>query len=305
VRAAFADTLADLAAEDERIVLMTGDLGFTVLERFADRFPDRFFNAGVAEQNMLGMATGLAEGGYRPWVYSIATFASMRPYEFIRNGAVLHELPVRIVGVGAGFDYGLNGATHYALEDVALMRAQPGLVVAAPATDDQARAATRAVASLDGPAYLRLARTGPAVEGVGGGFELGRLDVIARGSSVAIVALGSMAGTAVAAARLLRDEGVQPSVAAVSSVVPFPADDLGELLRDVDVCVALEAHYRVGGLGSALAELIAETSLGCRLVRCGVAEVPRGHVGSQEYLEARAGLAAEDVAAAARGALVP
>src|SRR5436190_21477303 len=114
MRAAFARTLGELAAEDERVVLLTADLGFMVWEPFAERFPDRFFNVGVAEQNMLGMATGLAESGFVPFAYSIATFASMRAYEFFRNGAALHGFPVRLVGVGAAFDYGLNGITHYA-----------------------------------------------------------------------------------------------------------------------------------------------------------------------------------------------
>ncbi len=126
MRATFVRTLMELAEEDERIVLLTGDLGFTVVEPFAERFPGRFFNVGVAEQNMLGVATGLAEAGYVPFAYSIATFATLRSYEFVRNGPVLHRLPVRVVGVGGGLEYGMNGLTHYALEDIALMRAQPG-----------------------------------------------------------------------------------------------------------------------------------------------------------------------------------
>ena len=127
MRRAFVDALVRLADDDPRVVLLTGDLGFFAIEPFIERFPDRFFNAGVAEQNMVGMATGLAEAGFVPFVYSIATFAALRPYEFIRNGPVLHRLPVRIVGIGAGVDYGHNGITHYAVEDVAVLRPLPGL----------------------------------------------------------------------------------------------------------------------------------------------------------------------------------
>jgi transketolase len=141
VRATFIRTLVELAEEDERIVLLTGDLGFTVVEPFAERFPDRFFNVGVAEQNMVGVATGLAEAGFVPFAYSIATFATLRSYEFVRNGPVLHHLPVRIVGVGGGLEYGMNGLTHYALEDIAVMRTQPGMTVLAPADFQQARTA--------------------------------------------------------------------------------------------------------------------------------------------------------------------
>ena len=133
MRRAFVRSLIELAEQDERVVLLTGDLGFMVLEPFAERFPDRFINAGVAEQNMLGVATGLADGGMIPYVYSIATFATLRPYEFIRNGAALHRLPVRIVGVGGGLDYGQNGITHWALEDIGVLRIQPEMTVIAPA----------------------------------------------------------------------------------------------------------------------------------------------------------------------------
>src|ERR1022692_2974280 len=112
MRQAFVETLSSLAQRDRRILLLTADLGFLALEPFRDRFPDRFFNVGVAEQNMIGMTTGLAEAGFRPYAYSIATFASLRPFEFIRNGPVLHRLPVRIVGMGMGFEYGASGATH-------------------------------------------------------------------------------------------------------------------------------------------------------------------------------------------------
>src|SRR4051812_22287055 len=118
MRAAFLRTLTELAARDERIVLLTGDLGFAAIEPFKDTFPERFFNVGVAEQNMIGIATGLAEAGFLPFAYSIATFAVLRPFEFIRNGPIMHDLPVRIVGVGGGFEYGHAGPTHHALEDV-------------------------------------------------------------------------------------------------------------------------------------------------------------------------------------------
>ena len=139
VRAAFCAPCWRSPSRDERIVLLTGDLGFSVLEPFAERFPDRYFNVGVAEQNMIGMATGLAEAGFIPFVYSIVTFASLRGYEFIRNGPVRHRLPVRIIGIGGGFEYGHAGASHHGVEDIGVMRLQPGTLVFAPADAAQAR----------------------------------------------------------------------------------------------------------------------------------------------------------------------
>lgn len=303
MRSAFALALLDLAAVDERVALLTGDLGFAVLEPFAERFPDRFWNAGVAEQNMVGMATGLAEAGYTPYVYSIATFASMRGYEFVRNGPILHDLPVRVVGVGGGMDYGHNGVTHYALEDVGIMRVQPGISIVAPADPEQTRAALPAVQALPGPVYLRLGKESAAVPGLDGRFALGRAERIGEGRDVAIVALGGMASTAVETAEWLAAEGVEAFVVVVSSLNPAPVDDLAEILGDVRLAVSAEAHYVNGALGSLVAETIAERGLGCRLVRAGLRAMPVGATGSRPHLYERHGLSPARLADAATSAL--
>jgi transketolase len=303
VRKEFAETLVELAGLDDRIALLTGDLGFTVLEPFAERFPTRFLNVGVAEQNLLGLATGLAEAGYRPYAYSIATFASMRPYEFLRNGAALHRLPVRVVGVGSGFDYGPNGATHYALEDVGLMRLQPEVTVVAPADAEQARAAVRATATLDRPLYLRLGKDSTVLPGLDGRFELGRAALIGNGEDVAIVTLGSAALEAARAGELLAERQVDTTLAVVSSLNPSPEDDLAELLARVPLALTVEAHYRTGGLGSFVAELVAERGLDCRVLRCGVSEMPNGRSGSARWLYGQNGLSAEALADTAVRAL--
>jgi transketolase len=303
MRNEFIDELTELAAEDARVVLLTGDLGFKVLEPFAQRFPDRFYNVGVAEQNMVGISTGLAEAGYMPFVYSIATFATLRPYEFIRNGPALHNLPVRVVGTGGGFDYGHNGVSHWALEDVAIMRAQPAMAVIVPADARQARKALRETADLEGPVYFRLGRRGDPVADFDGRFRLGHLETIGQGSDVALFALGPMAHTAVAAAALLAEADIAATVAVVACVAPRPAEDLRALLATVPLAVTVEAHYINGGLGSMIAETIAEEGLGCRLVRRAVATMPRAIAGTQAHLEARFGLAASEIAASASVAL--
>jgi transketolase len=297
VRREFVQGLVDLATEDDRIVLLTGDLGFAALEPFIERFPDRFFNAGVAEQNMMGVATGLAEAGFTPYAYSISTFASMRGYEFIRNGGVLHGLPVRVVGIGEGVDYGHNGMTHYALEDLALMRAQPGLAVIAPVDSAQVVPALRAVQELPGPAYIRLSKQSFAVPGVGDQFGIGRAQQIAQGDDVVIVAVGGMADTAVACAELLTVGGLSVGVVAVACVSPAPIDDLATALSGVPLVLSVEAHYITGGLGSLLAEVIAERGLGCRLLRAGVETTPVGMSGSREYMHEQLGLSPERLAA--------
>jgi transketolase len=303
LRREFVESLVAAADDDERIVLLTADLGFNALEPFAERLPTRFFNVGVAEQNMLGLSVGLAEAGFVPYAYSIATFATMRPYEFVRNGPVLHELPVRIVGMGGGLDYGHNGVTHYAVEDLALMRAQPELTVVAPADGDQTRAAVGALGETVRPAYLRLERTGSPVPGLDGRFALGRADQIGSGGDVLLVAVGSVAHEAVDAAERLAGERIDATVAVVSSFNPSPIGDLADLLGRVPVAITVEAHYVDGGLGSLVAEAVAERGLDCRVIRRGVTHTPRGESGSREHLLSLHGLGAAQLAATAVEAL--
>lgn len=303
MRAAFASTLASIAAEDERVLLLTGDLGYKALEPFSERFPDRFFNVGVAEQNMMGLATGLAEAGFIPFCYSIATFASLRGYEFIRNGPIAHGLPVRIVGVGAGFDYGSAGPTHHGLEDVAVFRCQPGLRLLAPADGPQTASMLRATWALDGPSYYRIGKDDRVVvPGLEGRFALGRSEVVREGTDLLFLVTGSVAVEAVAAAEKLASDGVSTKIVVVSTLSPAPHDDLESHLRGHARCLTVEAHYAVGGLGSLVAELIAERGLTTRLRRLGVRERDAGRSGSAAYLLERHGLTGKSIAAAARGA---
>lgn len=285
-------TLIDLAAADPRVVLLTGDLGFQVVESFAERFPDRFWNVGVAEQDMVGIATGMAEAGFLPFTYSIATFSTLRPYEFVRNGPVHHRLPVRILGVGGGFEYGSAGPTHHGLEDVAVMRALPGLTVVAPADHEQAAAALLATWDLPGPVYFRLGKDDRSVvPGLDGRFALGRAETVRSGTAgVVLVALGPVAGEAVGAAEVLSRRGLDCPVLVVASVSPVPVEDLLEGFRGAHTIVTVEAHSIVGGLGSLVSEVVAEYGLGCRVVRCGVRSAPDGVGGSEAFLNARHGL---------------
>jgi transketolase len=303
VRTAFAARLTELADADDRIVLLTGDLGFTVLEPFAERHPDRFFNAGVAEQNMVGLATGLAEAGFIPFAYSIATFATLRPYEFIRNGPALHRLPVRIVGIGGGIDYGHNGVTHFALEDVGVMRLQPEITTIVPADREQTRAALDAIADLDRPVYLRLGRLGDPVPKLEGRFRVGRFEVLADGGDAALIALGPLAHAALAARELLERDGIRATVAVVSSFNPSPEEDVRELLAGVPVAATVEGHYRIGGLGSFVAEVVADAGLGTRVARIGVEAMPHGLTGSEDFLAEKLGLTPAAIAARVAEAL--
>jgi len=305
VRDTFIRTLSELASTDPRILLLTADLGYTVLETFADSHPEQFFNVGVAEQNMVGLATGLAEAGFIPFVYSIATFASLRPYEFIRNGPVMHRFPVRIVGIGGGFEYGSAGPTHHALEDVGAWRMQPDLCLIAPADFEQAGSALRATWDLPSPIYYRLGKNEKAkVPGLNGEFELGHTQLVRDGHDLVIVALGGIAIEAVAAAELLSAEGIEAAVVVVASVNPAPVDDLAATLARFPIVITAEAHYLVGGVGSLVAEVIAERGISCRLERCGVRSGAHGVSGSERFLNNANGISSQALADTARRMLV-
>lgn len=293
MRRAFVNTLVDLATQDTRIILLTGDLGFMALEPFAEKFPERFINAGVAEQNMVGLATGLGEAGFVPFVYSIMPFAVLRPYEFIRNGPIHHQLQVRIVGIGAGLEYSHQGNTHYGLEDVGIMRIQPGLTVIAPADAAQAESAINATWDLPGPVFYRLGKDDKTVvPGLNGRFELGHLQIVGEGRDILFVVMGAIASEVSAATGQLRERGLECTIAIVASLNPPPVSDLRDVLRRYSKVITVESHYVTGGVGSLVSEVIAESGLACRAIRCGVRTNPSGLTGSQTYLQDVHGLSA-------------
>ena len=297
MRRAFVETLCELAAADDRIVLLTGDLGFLALEPFRDRYPQRFFNVGVAEQNMMGVATGLAEAGFRPYTYSIATFAAMRAFEFIRNGPVLHRLPVRIVGMGMGFDYGHSGATHYAVEDIAVMRSLPGLRVAIPCDSRHAAAILKDTANHAGPVYYSLSKN-DALEVPGMGDDAAPLKSVRAGRDILILAMGSIVTAALAAAESLGQRGVDAAVAVVSGFNPDPDAAAARLLAGFSRAVTVEAQTLSGGLGAFTAGVIARHGLACKLTMLGVREPHDGRSGSQAERWRSYGIDADAIMAA-------
>jgi transketolase len=304
MRRAFAETLSDLATSDPRIVLLTADLGFMALDPFSDAHPDRFFNVGVAEQNMVGVATGMAEAGFIPFVYSIVNFATLRPFEFIRNGPVAHNLPVRIVSVGGGLEYGHNGISHFGLEDLGVMRTQPNLTLVAPCDTEQTRAAIRATWNCPGPLYLRLGKDDRlVVPGLKGRFALGRADIVHEGDDVLLIACGTAAIEAISAARELKLRRIGATVLAVSSLNPAPRADLLAALAHFKIALTVETHYITGGLGSLVCEVVAEERLDCRIIRCGVKDHPGGATGSQSYLHGVHGISSERLVTAVADAL--
>jgi transketolase len=292
VRSAFFNTLLDLAGKDERIHLVVGDLGFGVVEPFARHFTDRFLNVGVAEQNMTGVAAGLALCGKIVFTYSIGNFATLRCLEQIRNDICYHRVDVKVVAVGGGFAYGALGMTHHATEDLAIMRALPGMVVVAPGDPFEVEQATRAVVTQPGPCYLRLGRTGePRIHGSSAIFTLGRAIRVREGRALTIISTGGLLETGLRAAELLSGVGIDARVVSMHTLKPIDEVEIVSAAVETGAIATLEEHSVVGGLGSAVAEVLAESvDARGRLKRFGVPSALATEVGSQEYLRAKHGL---------------
>ena len=295
MRQSFIRTLTELAEKDSRITLMTADLGYMVVEEFREKYSDRFFNVGVAEQNMLGLSTGLAgSSDIIPFVYSMATFVTLRPYEFIRNGPVFHNLKVRIIGVGGGFEYGAAGHTHFGIEDVGVMRIQPGITVIVPADFKQARSALLETFDLPGPVYYRIGKDDSTiVPGLEGNFQMGKPDILREGNDAVLLAMGPIINVCLEAATVLSNKGIDCMVALVSTLNPPSGDSLRSILEPFNKVLTVETHYVTGALGSLVSEVIAENNLSCHLKRLGVKEVPRGEVGSIKFMHHQNGLSVD------------
>ena len=287
MRSAFIRTLVELAESDDRINLVVGDLGFGVVEPFAEKFPSRFVNAGVAEQDMTGIAAGMALSGKVVFTYSIANFPTLRCFEQIRNDVCYHNADVKVVSVGGGLAYGALGVTHHATEDIAVMRTLPRMTVVAPGDPLEAELATRAVITQSGPAYLRLGRAGePQVHSTRVDFHIGRAIQLTAGSDITLIATGTMLYTTVQVAEKLSQCGIQPRVLSMHTIKPLDAEAILAAACETPAIVTVEEHSILGGLGSAVAEILAETSQSrVRFKRLGLPPTFTSLVGNQEYLK--------------------
>ncbi|MBI2820292.1 MAG: transketolase [Acidobacteria bacterium] len=259
MRTAFIRTLEKLAETDPRIWLVVGDLGYSVIESFRERFPDRYLNAGVAEQNMTGIAAGLALSGKVVFTYSIANFPTLRCLEQIRNDVCYHNLNVKIVSVGGGFAYGTLGVSHYGIEDLAVLRSLPGMTVVAPGDPVEAEQATRAIARRSGPCYLRLGKAGePVLHSPEVRFELGKAIQLREGSDLTLISTGAMLSTTVQVAERLAQDGIAARLLSMHTLKPLDEEAVRSAARDTSAIVTIEEHSLIGGLGGAVAEVLAE-----------------------------------------------
>lgn len=297
MRTAFINALIDQARLHPKVFLAVGDLGFSVVEPFAREFPGRFLNAGVAEQNMTGVAAGLASEGWHVFTYSIANFPTLRCFEQIRNDVCYHRLPVTVVAVGAGLAYGNLGYSHHGVQDIAVMRSLPHLTLLSPADPGETTACVRYLAEHPGPSYLRLGKAGEQSLHTAGPISPAPIEVRSGDGRLALLAAGSPLALALSAAdHLANEHDIRATVFSCPWLHPLSSSDLSAVWRHSAV-LSIEEHVAAGGLG----EMLRSRAPGpVKFAAITVADDAAGNVGSQNYLRAKSGLTSEGIVHAGR-----
>jgi transketolase len=296
MRNAFADEITRLGQSDPRIVLLSGDIGNKLFDKFKEHCPGRFFNCGVAEGNMMGVAAGLAMNGLRPVVYTITPFTTTRCFEQIRVDACYHNVPVTIVGTGAGLSYAELGPTHHSCEDIAILRTLPGMTVLCPCDSIELRLGLRATFRQDGPVYMRIGKKGePNMHAAEPDFRIGRSITMRPGSDVCLISTGNMMPVALKAADMLQTDGISARVESFHTVKPLDIGRLEEIFASYSLIATTEEHSGIGGLAGAVAEWYALNGKHRTILSFSVADEFMHETGTQDYARRRFGLTAENM----------
>jgi transketolase len=303
LRTAFINRLSQLAASDPRIMLITGDLGFGVLDVFEKNLPRQYLNAGVAEQNMTAVATGLALEGHIVFTYSIGNFPTLRCLEQLRNDACYHDANVKVVSIGGGFSYGQLGMSHHATEDLSILRALPGITICAPGSAYEAGCMVDALVARPGPGYLRLERGAPDFkDDPQVPCELGKARMIRDGTACTIIATGGVVAEVVAAATLLESQGKPCRVISMHTLKPLDTAAIAAAAAETGGICTVEENTIFGGLGGAVAEVCLESRLRPRrFLRLGIRDRFTSVVGDQDYLRRATGIDRHGIALSVAG----
>ena len=304
MRTVFNKTLLKIAKKDERIFLVLADIGYGEIEPFAKAFPDRYCNVGVAEQNMTDIACGLAMEGNIAVTYSIANFPTLRCLEQIRNDVCYHNVNVKIVIIGGGLAYGALGVSHQSTEDLAIMRALPDMVVVAPADFTEAEAATYAMVKHPGPVYYRCGyKKEPRLHKGKIDFKIGKAIQARAGGDITLIGTGTITYRVYQAAELLVKDGIQARVLSMHTVKPIDKEAILKAADETRGIITVEEHNIIGGLGGAVAEVLAEGGVGVPFKRIGLPDTYVHIVGSHDWLLDRFGFSPESIAQVAKNLL--
>ncbi len=298
MRNTFVKTLTQLAEKDERIFVITPDLGFSVLEEFEQKFPDRFLNVGIAEANAISIASGLALSGKIVYVYSIIPFVTMRPFEQIRVDVAYMNTNVRLVGVGAGITYGPAGATHHAIEDIAIMRALPNMTVFCPCDPYEVEEIIKESINHTGPIYFRLAKRGEStISDISKKIKLGKANYIQKkeNSNIAILFTSNASDIALEISKDLENNNIDIDLISMHTIKPFDYMTLKNIINTKKYVFTIEEHSIIGGLGSVVSEYIAESSQNPVFKRFALPDEYSHYVGSQMFIREKFNFTAEQI----------
>ncbi|MBQ9801819.1 MAG: transketolase [Clostridia bacterium] len=305
MRAVFNKTLLEIAKKDPRIHMVLADIGFGEIEPFRDTFPERYYNVGVAEQNMTGVACGIAMEGNIAVTYSIANFPTLRCLEQIRNDVCYHDANVKIVIIGGGVSYGALGMSHHSTEDLAIMRALPNIVIEVPCDNYEAVAATHAMIEHNGPFYYRCGYKGE--KDIHSGpidFKIGKANTVREGNDVTLMFCGPIGSEVVKAADMLKEEGINCRIVSMHTIKPIDKDAIADACKNTGGIVTIEEHNIIGGLGAAVAEVIADEALCPKAFkRLAFPDVNVAKIGGQAWIRDQYGLQANGIAESVRAAL--
>ena len=284
MRTAFIETLTQLAKKDDTVFLITPDMGYSVLEKFRDEFPNQFLNSGIAEQNTISVAAGLASSGYTVFVYSIIPFVTMRCFEQVRLDLAYNNTNVKLVGIGAGLTYGSLGVSHHAIEDIAIMRSIPNMTVLCPGDPIETRELVKRSYEKNGPVYIRLGKNGEAnIHDANTRIEIGKSIEITQGTDFALITTSNTLELGKQWTDEWKNENLSVSLISMPSIKPFDNSKINELLSKQIPILTLEEHNVIGGLGSAVAEIIATSEKSVPFKRIGINDVFSHYVGSHNY----------------------
>ncbi|MBE6964624.1 MAG: transketolase [Ruminococcaceae bacterium] len=305
MRGTFNKTLLEIAKNDPRIHMVLADIGYGEIEPFRDTFPERYYNVGVAEQNMTGVACGIAMEGNIAVTYSIANFPTLRCLEQVRNDVCYHNANVKIVIIGGGVSYGPLGMSHHSTEDIAIMRALPNMVVVVPCDNFEAEAATRAMIEYDGPLYYRCGYKGEKdIHSGPVDFKLGRAITVREGSDVTLMFAGPVGLNVVKAADNLAKEGIFCRIVSMHTIKPIDRDAIIDAAKNTGGIITIEEHNLSGGLGSAVAEVICDSGVAPKkFKRIALPDVNVALIGHQEWIRSQYGMDAEGIAKQIKNAL--
>lgn len=288
MRDAAIKAVEELARKNKNVILISGDLGFGVLDNFRSEMPEQYYNAGICEQNMSSMAAGMAMEGKQVYTYSIGNFPTLRCIEQIRNDICYHNANVTIMAVGGGFAYGSLGMSHHATEDIAIMRSLPNMRVFTPADAIEARIIVYEAAKLEAPCYIRLNKGGePSIHQSYtklDEYEIGHAIQLKSGDDVCLMSAGAITIEAMKAAEILEQKGLSASVYSFLCVKPIDTDVIKECAKKYSCIYTIEEHNIVAGFGSAVSEVMTEENVKAKLIRIGLPDVYSSIVGSQSYL---------------------